>query len=40
MAKKSWQEKLHVANGLPKVEPIDERSVRRLGAGTLVVPAP
>lgn len=40
MPKKSWQEKLYTAHGLPKVEPMDERMVRRLGPGTLLVPAP
>ena len=38
--KKSWQEKLTVSNGLPKVGPMDERMARRLGPGTLLVPAP
>lgn len=33
MTKKSWQEKLHVSNGLPKVETTPQ-------GGTMVIPAP
>ena len=40
MAKKSWEEKLNVTNGLPKIETFDERMERRLGLGNLVIPAP
>jgi hypothetical protein len=40
MAKKTWNEKLRVSNGLPKVEPIEETMIKRFGVGSMVVPAP
>lgn len=38
--KKSWRDKLHTANGLPKVEPIPANTRANWGSGTLVIPAP
>lgn len=38
--KASWVEKLHDSKGLPKVEDITEKMSRRLGTGTVVIPAP
>jgi alkylated DNA nucleotide flippase Atl1 len=41
MAKhKSWREKLANDNGLPKVEKITGKMVRRWGKGTVAIPAP
>jgi len=40
MPKKTWNEKLRVGNGLPKVEPISDKMSKRLGFGTMVVPSP
>ncbi|HEY9059958.1 MAG TPA: methylated DNA-protein cysteine methyltransferase [Pseudobacteroides sp.] len=40
MAKKTWNEKLRISNGLPKVEPIEEKMTKRLGVGSMVIPAP
>lgn len=39
-AKKSWNEKLADAKGLPRVVPIPPRMAVRWGAGTLAIPAP
>ncbi|MCW4023635.1 MAG: MGMT family protein [Candidatus Bathyarchaeota archaeon] len=38
--KKTWQEKLNDANGLPKVEQIPDRLASKWGTGTIVIPAP
>lgn len=38
--KKSWQEKLADNKGLPKVGKIEGKMTRRLGTGTMVIPAP
>ena len=38
--KKSWQEKLLDAKGLPKVGRIEGRMTKRWGTGTVVIPAP
>ncbi len=38
--KRSWQEKLHDAKGLPKVGRVEGRMTRRWGTGTMVIPAP
>src|SRR5262245_25482019 len=38
--KKSWQEKLLAAKGLPKVGQITGNMSRRWGSGRMVVPAP
>lgn len=38
--KKSWQEKLVDSKGLPKVEKISGKMSKRLGTGTVLVPAP
>ncbi len=40
MAKKTWNEKLRISNGLPKVEPIEGKMTKRLGVGSMVIPAP
>ncbi len=41
MAKrKSWSEKLEDSKGLPKVEKIEGKLIRRWGTGTVVIPAP
>jgi alkylated DNA nucleotide flippase Atl1 len=37
---KSWIEKLHESNGLPKVSEITESMSKRWGEGTFVIPAP
>jgi alkylated DNA nucleotide flippase Atl1 len=37
--KKSWREKLADDQGLPRVEPINEKMARRFGTGTVVIPA-
>ncbi len=39
-AKKSWNEKLADAKGLPRVVPIPPRMAARWGEGTLAIPAP
>ena len=39
-AKKSWNEKLADAKGLPRVVPIPPRMAARWGVGTLAIPAP
>ncbi len=39
-SKKSWQEKLADSKDLPKVVRIPEKMAKRLGKGTLVIPAP
>ena len=39
-SKKTWKEKLYNANGLPKVQVIDENMSQRWGTGTFVIPAP
>ena len=38
--KKTWREKLADDKGLPKVEKITGKMSQRLGAGTVVIPAP
>ena len=38
--KKSWNEKLADAKGLPRVVPISPRMEKNWGAGTLAIPAP
>ncbi|HLC16370.1 MAG TPA: MGMT family protein [Thermodesulfovibrionia bacterium] len=38
--KKSWHDKLHNSDGLPKVVEITEKMSSRWGTGTFVVPAP
>jgi hypothetical protein len=38
--KKTWTEKLHDDNGLPKVGRICGNMTRRWGRGTMVIPAP
>jgi alkylated DNA nucleotide flippase Atl1 len=37
---KSWREKLKDGKGLPKVEKITGKMVKRWGTGTVVIPAP
>lgn len=37
---KDWVQKLHESSGLPKVEKIREKMIKRWGKGTLVIPAP
>ncbi len=37
---KTWREKLANDKGLPKVEPIPDKVVKKWGSGTLVIPAP
>jgi hypothetical protein len=39
-ARKSWQEKLNDAKGLPRVGPIEGKMSTRWGTGTMVIPAP
>lgn len=39
-ARKTWQQKLADAKGLPRVEPITSRMSRRWGSGTVVIAAP
>jgi alkylated DNA nucleotide flippase Atl1 len=39
-ARKSWQEKLADAKGLPKIGRVMGKMTRRWGTGTMVVPAP
>ena len=39
-SKKSWQEKLADSKDFPKVVRIPEKMAKRLGKGTLVIPAP
>ncbi len=39
-SKKPWQEKLADSKDLPKVVKIPEKMAKRLGKGTLVIPAP
>lgn len=39
-SKKSWQQKLHDNQGLPRVERITENMSQRWGRGTVVIPAP
>jgi hypothetical protein len=39
-AGKNWQEKLRANYNLPCVEPMPPKMVRRLGEGTICVPAP
>jgi len=38
--KKSWRDKLHTANGLPRVEPMPANMRPYQGEGTLVIAAP
>jgi len=38
--KKTWQEKLHADNGLPKVEKIKRSQEARWGKGTIAIPSP
>ncbi len=38
--RKSWQEKLAESKGLPKVEKIPPKLVKRWGTGTVAIPAP
>ena len=38
--RKSWQEKLAVNKGLPKVQEITGKMSKRWGTGTVVIPAP
>jgi len=38
--KKSWVEKLRDSKGLPRVEKITEKTSKRWGTGTVVIPAP
>ncbi len=38
--RKSWSEKLNDSKGLPKVEKITGKMSKRLGTGTVVIPAP
>ncbi len=38
--RKSWQEKLAINKGFPKVAPIDASKSKRWGTGTFVIPAP
>lgn len=38
--RKTWQEKLDKADGLPKVIPIPDRMQKNCGIGTLVIPLP
>ncbi len=38
--KKTWREKLHTSNGLPKVEPMPANTRANWGSGTLVIAAP
>lgn len=40
MKRKTWSEKLQDSHGLPKVEKITGKMVKRWGEGTVVVPAP
>jgi hypothetical protein len=39
-ARKSWQEKLNDAKGLPKIGKIEANMSKRWGTGTMVIPAP
>jgi len=39
-SKKTWKDKLYNANGLPRVQVIDEKMLKRWGTGTFVIPAP
>lgn len=39
-SKKSWQKKLADSKDFPKVVKIPEKMAKRLGTGTLVIPAP
>lgn len=38
--RKSWIDRLHESNGLPKVSEISEIMIKRWGEGTFVIPAP
>jgi len=38
--RKSWQEKLAINKGLPKVQEITGKMSKRWGTGTVVIPAP
>lgn len=38
--KKTWNDKLQSANGLPKVEKIPARMIKNFGEGTIAIPAP
>jgi alkylated DNA nucleotide flippase Atl1 len=38
--KKSWHEKLHNSNGLPKIEDIPVDKQKSVGGATLLIPAP
>jgi hypothetical protein len=38
--KKSWREKLAGTKGLPRVEKITEKMIKRWGEGTVVIPSP
>jgi alkylated DNA nucleotide flippase Atl1 len=38
--KKTWQEKLADRKGLPRVERITDRMIKRWGTGTVLIPAP
>jgi alkylated DNA nucleotide flippase Atl1 len=38
--KKTWLQKLHTANNLPRVEKIKPRQFKRWGKGTIAIPAP
>lgn len=40
MKRKTWSEKLQDTHGLPKVEKITGKKVKKWGEGTIVVPAP
>jgi alkylated DNA nucleotide flippase Atl1 len=40
MAAKSWNDKLHVNNDLPKTVTLDPKEAKRLGGQTMVVPHP
>ena len=38
--RKSWSEKLMDSKGLPRVEKIEGKMIKRWGTGTMVIPAP